>query len=357
MTLLASFNALLSYYSGEEDIVLGSPTANRNRPEISSLIGFFINTLALRTDLSGDPTFTDLLSRVRDVALGAYAHQHAPFEEIVRILQPERSSSHTPLFQVTFSLQNAPMPNSELPGLILSQLEFDTEVTLFDMMLDVWEIPEGIQAVFRYATDLFHAATIARMAERWERILCSVVEQPDIKLSALAGLLVESEKQAQVKQKKQLDDKRLQKLEAIKRRSERKVVSLSENELITTRLLAHGSDLPLIITPAASGMDLEAWAASNRDFIEASLLKHGGILFRGFDVTTASDFRRLISVLSSEPLEYNERSSPRRHVADNIYTSTEYPPDQKIFLHNENSYQQSWPLKLFFFCEIGRAHV
>jgi alpha-ketoglutarate-dependent taurine dioxygenase len=128
-------------------------------------------------------------------------------------------------------------------------------------------------------------------------------------------------------------------------------VSLSEDELIRTRLLEGGGDLPLVITPAASGINLEAWAASNREFIDAKLLSHGAILFRGFDVNTAADFRRLISVSSGELLEYKERSSPRSHVADNIYTSTEYPPDQRIFLHNENSYQQSWPLKIFFFCD------
>jgi alpha-ketoglutarate-dependent taurine dioxygenase len=113
-----------------------------------------------------------------------------------------------------------------------------------------------------------------------------------------------------------------------------------------------GNPLPLLIQPALDGVDLIAWATNNRELIEKYLLKHGGILFRNFPLKRVEDFEQFITGVSGEPLEYHERSSPRSQVSGNIYTSTDYPPDQSIFLHNENSYQQNWPLRIFFFCTI-----
>jgi Non-ribosomal peptide synthetase modules and related proteins len=135
MTLLGAFMALLARYSGQEDIVVGSPIANRNRSETEALIGFFVNTLVLRVDLSGNPPFEELLGRVRQVALAAYAHQEVPFERVVEALQPQRSLSHSPLFQVMFVLQNVPFEALELPGLSLSPLALESVTAKFDLTL------------------------------------------------------------------------------------------------------------------------------------------------------------------------------------------------------------------------------
>jgi uncharacterized protein YneF (UPF0154 family) len=124
MTLLAAYDTLLYRYTGQSDILVGSPIANRDRSEIERLIGFFVNTLVMRTNLAGNPRFSELLTRVREMSLGAYAHQHLPFEMLVEALQPERDLSHTPLFQVMFNLQNAPVSDLELNGLTVSSVPF-----------------------------------------------------------------------------------------------------------------------------------------------------------------------------------------------------------------------------------------
>ena len=135
MTLLAAFKVLLPRYSGQDDIVVGSPIAGRTRAETEGLIGFFVNTLVLRTDLSGDPTFRELLGRVREAALGAYAHQDLPFEKLVEELGPERSLSHTPLFQVMFLLHNAPGEDLALPELSVAPLTVEADTAKFDLTL------------------------------------------------------------------------------------------------------------------------------------------------------------------------------------------------------------------------------
>ena len=185
MTLLAAFQILLSRYSRQSDVVVGSPIANRNRAETESLIGFFVNTLVLRTDLSGDPSFRELLGRVREVALGAYAHQDVPFELLVEELQPERSLAHTPLFQVVFTLQNAPMPRAELEKLSVASLAVERATAKFDLGLNISGTPGELQGAIEYNTDLFDPATIRRMLSHFEILLANVVSNPDQRLSEL----------------------------------------------------------------------------------------------------------------------------------------------------------------------------
>ncbi|MDQ3252839.1 MAG: amino acid adenylation domain-containing protein, partial [Acidobacteriota bacterium] len=194
MTLLAAFQTLLARYSGQEDITVGSPIAGRNRVEIEGIIGAFINMLVLRTDLSGDPTFCELLGRVREVALGAYAHQDLPFEKLVEELQPERTLSRNPLFQVLFIFGNYAMEELKLPGLNLRLVEFDSKTTQFDMVLEIVEKAEGLSCLIAYNTDLFEAATIRRMLKHFHVLLEAVLADPERSLSSLP-LLTESERQ------------------------------------------------------------------------------------------------------------------------------------------------------------------
>lgn len=197
MTLLAAFKVLLGRYTSHEDIVVGTPIANRHRAEIEGLIGFFVNTLVLRTDLSGNPSFKELLTRVREVALGAYAHQDLPFERLVEEIQPQRSLSHTPLFQVMFALQNAPMSEIELPGLTLSPVASDSGTVQFDLTLTMEETTEGLVGTFEYNTDLFKVASIEQMQGCFQTLLEGIVTNPDQKLANLPLLTAAQQQQLQ----------------------------------------------------------------------------------------------------------------------------------------------------------------
>ena len=185
MLLLAAFKALLSRYTEQSDIVIGSPIANRNRVELEGLIGLFVNTLVLRTDLSGNPTFRELVRRVRAVALEAYAHQDMPFEQLVEQMQPDRTMSRNPLFQVMFQMENTPKEDLPLPGLVLSPVEVERVTTQFDLSFDVMENDESLVVVAEYSTDLFNKATISSLLRRWQILLEGVVANPEARLDEL----------------------------------------------------------------------------------------------------------------------------------------------------------------------------
>ena len=194
MTLLAAFKVLLYRYTGQDDLIVGTPIANRNRLETEGLIGFFVNALVLRTDLSGNPRFREFLRRVREVCLGAYAHQDLPFDRLVEELHVTRDLSRNPLFQVMFVLHNASLRAVELAGLTLSPVEGDSETAHFDLTLQIVDTEQELTAAFVYNTDLFEAGTIARMLGNFQTLLEAIVADPEQRLSDLP-LLTETERQ------------------------------------------------------------------------------------------------------------------------------------------------------------------
>ncbi|MBA3439856.1 MAG: amino acid adenylation domain-containing protein, partial [Pyrinomonadaceae bacterium] len=346
MTLVATFQTFLYRYTNQTDIIVGTDVANRNRAEVEDLIGFFLNHLVLRTDMSGDPTFKELLSRVKEVALGAYEHQEVPFDKLVEALRPERSLSYTPLFQVLFVLQNAPVAPLKLPGLTLASIEFDNEMSKYDLALFMEETEEGFIGTWVYKTDLFERATVTRMMNHFEILLGSVLAQPDARLNALE-IYTETERKQRTVEKVERQASQLSKLKNIKR----KTVDLSQVSSIKTDFLQPGEALPLMVQPNMEDVDLAEWAGDNREFIETKLSEHGALLFRGFNIDRVSEFERFAAAVCPELFgEYGDL--PREDVGGKVYSSTPYPADKAILFHNESSHMHRWPMKIWFHCVL-----
>ncbi|MBD2112494.1 MULTISPECIES: non-ribosomal peptide synthetase [Cyanophyceae] len=207
MTLLAAFQTLLHRYTGQTDLAIGTPIANRHQSELEGLIGFFVNSLVLRTSVEGDPTFLELLERVREVTLAAYDHQDLPFEKLVEELQPVRNLGQNPLFQVVFALQNTPMTQLELPGLILSPVDLGIKTSRFDLEFYLWtcgdnfrnlwgkgwQNSDGLRGMVIYNTELFEASAIASLLEHFQTLLEGIVANPNTPLSALPLLTTEDQ--------------------------------------------------------------------------------------------------------------------------------------------------------------------
>jgi amino acid adenylation domain-containing protein len=345
MTLLAGFQYLLFGATGQKDFVVGTDVASRTQPELEGLIGFFVNHLVLRADLSGDPSFRELLARVREVALQAYAHQELPFDKLVEALQPERSLSHTPLFQVLFVMQNIPVKQLELSGLTVRRERVDHGSIKFDLSLFMAETDRGLSGSWVYRTDLYEAATIARLAGQFERLLERIASQPDTRLSNLMKTLADAEREEKMLERKQRDEAALSRFKSIKP----KPVSRPQGGLVATDYLQAGQRLPLRIRPEVDHLDLADWACSQRELLLSQLREHGALLFRGFSTHTLASFEQFALALCSELFgEYGDL--PRAGVSGKIYTSTPYPPDKPILFHNESSHLHRWPMRIWFYC-------
>lgn len=195
MTLLAALNVVLYRYTGQKDLLVGTPVAGRTYPELESLIGFFTNTLVLRTDVDVRADFKTLVQHVRKTALDAYAHQDIPFDKVVEVVQPERSLSHSPLFQVMFILQNVPDTIRELPGITLISQEIDSQTAKFDLEIDIHETSQGLSGYIEYATDLFEDGTIERFITHFEQIIAAAMRAPGEQIGRLPLLTDEEHHQ------------------------------------------------------------------------------------------------------------------------------------------------------------------
>jgi non-ribosomal peptide synthetase component F len=208
----------LYYLTGQTDIIVGADIANRNRAETEKLIGFFVNQLVLRTKLSHDYTFEAFLKNVREITLGAYAHQDLPFEKLVEALNPNRAENRSPLFQVKMALQNAPVEELSLPGLTLSPISVTNETAKFDLLLNLTDTAQGLSASLQFDADLFDESTPERMLNRFHTLLDRVVERPDATLQDLVAALVEEDKREQMGRRGEFETIRSRRLQSAKRR-------------------------------------------------------------------------------------------------------------------------------------------
>jgi len=232
MTLNAAFQVLFVHALGRTDVLTGSAVAHRNRKELEGLIGFLVNMLVLRADLSGDPPFTEVLRRVKEVTLGAWAHQDVPLPRILKEVQPERDLSRSPLFQVQFSLltpdhnpavygyglSTGDVETIELPGLVMTPIDVAYDNARYDLAVFLWDMPEGIQGTFEYLRDLYEDETVARFVARYERLLELVVERPEATIDELARELARHEQSAREKESEDYERSAQSRLKTLKRR-------------------------------------------------------------------------------------------------------------------------------------------
>jgi amino acid adenylation domain-containing protein len=337
MVILATLNTLLYRYTQQDDIVVGADIANRNRAETEGLIGFFVNLLVLRSDLSGYPSFKELLGRVQEITLSAYAHQDLPFERLVQELQPSRQPNKTSLFQVLLVMDNVPTLELELPGLTITAIEEVDSYAKFDLVLFIAETASGMVGSWQYNSDLFDARAIAKLADSYITLLQDIVLQPDTRINNLA-----MSNKAEITKEKSKFNKFL--------KVKPKPINLpSSEELIKTSFLQPEQSLPLVITPDVQDLEIFEWVNNEKQFLESKLLKHGAILFRNCQLNSISDFEKLAQTICPS-LFGNYGDLPRTGVSNKVYGSTPYPAEKTILFHNESSHLHCYPLKIWFSC-------
>lgn len=343
MVLLAVFQTQLARYTGQTDISVGTDAANRERVEFERVVGLFVDNVVLRTDLSGDPTFRELLARVRETALGAFAHL-VPFGSVLAAVRPARTLGQTPLFQALLVLQNAPASALTLPGLTVSPVPVDNGTSKFDLSLFMVPDGDGLDGTWVHRSDLFDEVTIARAASHFEALLGSAIRRPETRLSQL-NMLTDRERSQRAMEESERRQATLNKL----RGARRKAVNLAETGSIRTSPPPAGSSLPLTIEPTSDDVQLADWADEQRPFIERLLLEHGALLFRGFGLRSIAEFEAFVQRICPELFEeYGDL--PREGVGGRIYKSTPYPADRPILFHNESSHLHQWPRKIWFHC-------
>jgi hypothetical protein len=349
MTLLAAFQTFMHRYSGQSDIVIGTDLANRNRAEIEPLIGFFVNILPMRADFSGEPSFREMTRRTQKVALEAYAHQDLPFEKLVAALKLERDLSRHPIFQVIFVLQNAPAGNLELGELVLKPVPIECHSVKFDLAMFMTERGDTLVGYLDYNTDLFHSARISRMIGQFQRLLEELTARPDASVGS-AEILSEEEKQQSAMEEKLRKEAAQRRLVGVRR----KPVNILALDMVRTGYLPQEASMPLVVEPNIDNINLADWAVNNGAYIEENLLKHGAILFRGFNVSSPGQFQKCAQSMCDQLFgDYGDL--PRERMGEKLYGSTPYPSDQSILFHNESSHTHRWPMKIWFFCSQPSA--
>jgi alpha-ketoglutarate-dependent taurine dioxygenase len=341
MTMMAAFQLFLSSVTGRDDVLTGTDVANRNRVELEQLVGFFVNLLPVRIDLTGDPTFVELLARAARSILEVYAHQELPFEKLVEELKPERDLRRNPIVQVLFVMQNTEQRALRLSGTTVEPFRLSNASSRFDLALFVSEKENGLHGLWRYNPDLFASTTVSRFAAQFEALLTRIVAAPH---SRVRTLTLDAGVESKTKQMPPSETPVNQ-----FRKTRRRAVDLSQFRTIKTEFLESNETLPLVISPDAEEVDLVEWARTNQEFIDTNLLKHGALLFRGFSVGSAIEFEEFAKSNCSDLFgDYGDL--PREEEGGKVYASTPYPPEERILFHNESSHMHRWPMLIWFYC-------
>jgi amino acid adenylation domain-containing protein len=346
VTLLAAFTVLMRRYARTDDVVVGIDVANRTHLETEPLIGFFVNQLPVRTDLSGAPVFLEVLDRVRASAFQCYAHQEMPFDRLVSELKVDRDAAVPPLFQVKLVLDNTPSARAELAGLDVRIVDPIRVSAKLDLTLMLFENDGSLHGWFEFPQSLFQARTVERIGMLYSALLERVCADPQTTLPELLGFIQQTEETQRSMDQPLRPGTGLPDFTALRPRT----VTVSAAALVRTRPLAEGTTLPLVMEPANDDVDLVGWAGENAQQIDEAVLRHGAVLFRGFAIETAAQFNAFAETLCADL--YNENGEhPRESLGGSVYTPVFYAPEKKLLWHNENTFNRSWPRRIWFFAQ------
>lgn len=346
MALLGILNVWLLGYTGQRDIVIGTPAAARNHKDLEGQIGAYMNILALRTTFPDDITFTTLLKRIRQQVIDTLQHQHYPFEWLQRSLSAGKS---TPLYELGFTWQNT----ADVTGGDAAHTLQDINIGSYEQLgmslksgfwIHGWERGDSIRFSFSYNKLLYRPDTVDKMVADFQQIITAVCAAPDKHLDQLAASLKKVNKSNMDARK--INEKNLERFNNILK----KPVATDNGALVITSQTEGDQPYPLVLRPATDNIDVMSWAAENKETLLKKLSSAGALLLRGFGLSSLESFRALFNVIVDTPLDYVDQSSPRSLVADKLYTSTNHPADQLINMHNELSYSHKWPQHIAFFC-------
>jgi alpha-ketoglutarate-dependent taurine dioxygenase/NRPS condensation-like uncharacterized protein len=343
--MLGVWALLLNHYTGKQEVLFGMVVSGRPLAlaKVETMVGLFINTLPIRVQVHPEDSFLSWVKKLQAQQLKLRQYEYTPLAQIQRWSDVPRG---IPLFESVLVFQNAFMDgfNEQKRNLTIRQIR---SIGHSNYPLTIRVTPKSeLWLEVLYDLRRFKTTTITRILNHFKILLSNMVTQPTSQLIAFLQTINAAQREEKTMELKKHRQSIGTKFSHVKP----KAVRLSQEELIKIDYLQPGNALPLVITPNEQSLDLVAWTSSNSEFIERHLLKHGGILFRNFNVDSVSVFEQFIHAISTDLLEYRERSTPRTEVGEKIYTSTEYPAHQYIALHNEFSYAYTWPMKICFHC-------
>ncbi|MET0497199.1 MAG: non-ribosomal peptide synthase/polyketide synthase [Steroidobacteraceae bacterium] len=334
--LFATFSLLLHRQLHASDLVIGTDVAGRNHPDLERLLGFFVNLVPLRSQARhAQATFGEWLSQTKQQALAALEHQDLPFDQIVELGGIARSRGSSPLVQMLFVLQNAPVARFDIPNLAVEVLPAPAMQSKFDLAVFVCPRGKAMEVSWVYATALYRRETIETLAAHWLQLLERIAGSRDPlneRFTMPASPVPDVERSSG-----EFEEQTMESLTPRK-------------PTVRTSCLRAGQSMPLVVEPAVRDFDCIEWARTHRQFIDTSLRQHAAILFRGFPLRTAGDFETF--AIAVEPELFGEYGDlPKKQGGDRTYESTPYPKQKMILFHNESSHLERWPLKQLFFCE------
>jgi len=347
--LLATFVAVLARHVGQRELVLGTDLAGRDDARLESLIGFFVNVLPLRFALPAAVPLKDWIAQVRDAVLADHEHRAVPFDRIVEAAGVARERGRNPLAQMLFVMQNTPRHALALPGVRVTPREVPLPQAKFDLAVFVQDADgAGLVADWIYAAARYRPQTIARVADEWMTLLRQASQDGDLTLS----LIPEStSKEAGMSMAQAPAANKLDKLKKLAARPAAGAAPAAAPAVIRTSFLSDARAFPLVVEALDPALDPVAWAAAQREQIETWVVRHGGILFRNFAITSPQQFEAFAEAV--EPVLYGGYGDlPKKEGGRNTYRSTPYPEKQMILYHNESAHLESWPRKQLFYCEL-----